>query len=99
MPGSCTSSVRRTSSRPEKSSLSERARSALVAVLYALPCALLMGGCAIRGATDLPASDDFTAAGCVAIGGYDGEGMDPFIGPDPGDPLFNKPNSPRDQTD
>src|SRR4051794_5555576 len=99
MPGSCASSVRRTSLQAEKSSLSERARSALVAVLYALPCALLMGGCAIRGATDLPASDDFTAAGCVAIDGYDGDAMEPFIAPDTGDLLFNNRNSPADQTD
>jgi hypothetical protein len=64
----------------------------------ALLCALL-AGCAIRGATDLPATDDFTAAGCVEIVGYDGDAMEPFIVPKTGDLLFNNRNSPPEQTD
>jgi len=65
---------------------------------FALICALLVG-CAIRGATDLPATNDFTEAGCVQIVGYVGDAMEPFIAPKTGDLLFNNRNSPPEQTD
>lgn len=61
-------------------------------------CALLVG-CAIRGATDLPVTNDFTAAGCVEIVGYSGDAMEPFIVPKTGDLLFNNRNSPPELTD
>lgn len=61
-------------------------------------CALVTG-CAIHGATDLPVTNDFTAAGCVEITGYDGDAMEPFIVPSTGDLLFNNSNSPPDLTD
>ena len=67
-------------------------------VLAAGFCAWL-AGCGIHGATDLPATDDFTAAGCVAIVGYDGDAMEPFIAPISGDLLFNNRNSPPELTD
>ncbi len=49
--------------------------------LRLLACTLVVG-CAIRGANDLPVTDDFTAAGCVDIVGYDGDAMEPFIVPE-----------------
>lgn len=61
-------------------------------------CAFV-AGCAIRGATDLPVTNDFTAAGCVEIAGYNGDAMEPFIVPSTGDLLFNNSNSPPEQTD
>ena len=67
---------------------------ALVPVLGAL-----LVGCAIRGATDLPVTNDFTAGGCVDIVGYDGDAMEPFIVPKTGDLLFNNRNSPPELTD
>ncbi len=65
----------------------------------ALLGAVLLAGCAIRGATDLPETHDFTAAGCVEIEGYDGDAMEPFIVPKTGDLLFNNRNSPPELTD
>ncbi len=67
-----------------------------------VPVALLsalLAGCAIHGATDLPVTNDFTAAGCVEIVGYDGDAMEPFIVPKTGDLLFNNRNSPPELTD
>ncbi len=69
-------------------------RPALVAAL-----SVLLVGCAIRGATDLPITNDFTEAGCVEIVGYDGDAMEPFIVPKTGDLLFNNRNSPPALTD
>jgi len=61
-------------------------------------CAPLVG-CTIHGATDLPVTNDFTAAGCIEIQGYDGDAMEPFIAPNTGDLLFNNKNSPPELTD
>ena len=74
--------------------MSDAARCASATLLW-----LLLAGCAIRGATDLPVTNDFTAAGCVEIVGYDGDAMEPFIVPKTGDLLFNNRNSPPQQTD
>jgi hypothetical protein len=65
----------------------------------ALVVCALVTGCAIRGATDLPVTNEFTAAGCVEIAGYDGDAMEPFIVPSTGDLLFNNSNSPPELTD
>jgi hypothetical protein len=65
----------------------------------ALGICTLLTGCAIHGATDLPITRDFTAAGCVEIVGYDGDAMEPFIAPNSGDLLFNNRNSPPELTD
>jgi WD40-like Beta Propeller Repeat len=61
--------------------------------------AVLLSGCVIRGATDLPVTEEFTAAGCVEIEGYNGDAMEPFIAPKTGDLLFNNRNSPPELTD
>jgi len=65
----------------------------------ALFAVALLAGCAIRGATDLPVTEEFTAAGCVDIEGYNGDAMEPFIVPKTGDLLFNNRNSPPELTD
>ena len=64
-----------------------------------IACAALLCGCAIRGATDLPVTDAFTASGCVEIAGYDGDAMEPFIVPSSGDLLFNNSNAQPELTD
>jgi len=70
---------------------------------YWVLAASLIGlvGCqgVIRGATDLPATNEFVAAGCVEIDGYDGDAMEPFIVPRTGDLLFNNSNAKPELTD
>ena len=58
-------------------------------------------GCdgSIHGATDLPATNEFVAAGCVQIDGYDGDAMEPFIEPRSGALLFNNSNAKPNLTD
>jgi hypothetical protein len=67
--------------------------------VLAVALGTLSAGCAIRGASDLPVTHDFAAAGCVEILGYDGDAMEPFIVPKTGDLLFNNRNSPPELTD
>jgi len=69
-------------------------------LLFAVSLIALVG-CegAIRGATDLPATNEFVAADCVAIDGYDGDAMEPFIVARTGDLLFNNSNLKPELTD
>jgi hypothetical protein len=47
----------------------------------------------------LPVTNEFVAAGCVQLDGYDGEAMEPFIVPRSGDLLFNNSNAKPELTD